>query len=188
MVYLKCETITYNRIVLLQTPRLGGLKGPLKVDRYCFAHIDITFQPRQMRSFFISMDENLTVNRKCFHCTWITEWKLARTITTSGISQVYWICTECDRRPYEKKKDIKHKDLRQKGIHIDRIEIRHNYTGQHFCAVCRAPGVENHHWAPRYLFGWDCVDWPQDWLCEFHHRQWHDLVTPNMCEVKDGKR
>ncbi len=50
----------------------------------------------------------------------------------------------------------------------------------HRCAVCGDRGTENHHWAPRGIFGQECEKWPQDWLCKRHHDEWHVLVTPSL--------
>lgn len=49
------------------------------------------------------------------------------------------------------------------------------------CHVCGDKDVELHHIAPRHLFGSECELWPTVYLCKKHHKQWHDLVTPNMC-------
>lgn len=41
--------------------------------------------------------------------------------------------------------------------------------------------VELHHFMPKgiaYENGLDPDDWPVAFLCEYHHRMWHNLVTP----------
>lgn len=40
--------------------------------------------------------------------------------------------------------------------------------------------LDNHHWAPRHLFGDDCNNWPTGLLCRNCHTEWHAKVTPNM--------
>lgn len=49
------------------------------------------------------------------------------------------------------------------------------------CVVCGNKDVELHHFAPVHLFGSEAEKWPKAYLCRLHHKQWHDLVTPNMC-------
>jgi hypothetical protein len=49
------------------------------------------------------------------------------------------------------------------------------------CVVCGARGVEEHHWAPRAMFGLEVSrQWPTDWLCKEHHDLWHSIVTPQL--------
>ena len=48
------------------------------------------------------------------------------------------------------------------------------------CAVCGARDVEDHHWAPRAIFGADAEKWPHDKLCSDCHKRWHLMVTPNL--------
>lgn len=52
------------------------------------------------------------------------------------------------------------------------------------CYVCGHSNVELHHFAPYHLFGRDADKWPVAYLCKEHHKQWHDIVTPNMCNKK----
>lgn len=48
------------------------------------------------------------------------------------------------------------------------------------CEVCSAHGVEEHHWAPKHLFGDDAERWPKSYLCRSCHAKWHAVVTPLM--------
>ena len=49
------------------------------------------------------------------------------------------------------------------------------------CERCgKVDYLDNHHWAPRHLFGDDCNNWPTAWLCPTCHREWHAKVTPEM--------
>ena len=57
------------------------------------------------------------------------------------------------------------------------------YFKKNQCAVCGSYQVELHHFAPKYLFGDDSDNWPTAYLCREHHKQWHDIVTPNMCKI-----
>jgi hypothetical protein len=46
----------------------------------------------------------------------------------------------------------------------------------HPCARCGSEdGTEEHHWAPRAIFGFAEADrWPTSWLCPPCHRTWHN--------------
>jgi hypothetical protein len=54
------------------------------------------------------------------------------------------------------------------------------------CEVCGKKGAQEHHWAPRHLFGNKAWDWPTGFLCAECHRRWHDVVTPNMSRKEKG--
>lgn len=55
-----------------------------------------------------------------------------------------------------------------------------------YCERCGAHGdVEEHHWAPKHLFGFDeAEEWPTALLCLPCHRRWHQVVTPTMNQRK----
>lgn len=56
-----------------------------------------------------------------------------------------------------------------------------SYGADQPCVVCGSQGdSEEHHWAPRHLFGDECDKWPRAYLCRSCHVRWHQLVTPNM--------
>ncbi len=51
------------------------------------------------------------------------------------------------------------------------------------CAVCGEKFTAYHHWLPRALAkmaGESCEAWPGAYLCEYHHRLWHQIVTPGL--------
>lgn len=41
------------------------------------------------------------------------------------------------------------------------------------CVRCGAWGTEEHHWAPRAVFGPESDLWPTSWLCPNCHQRWH---------------
>ena len=47
------------------------------------------------------------------------------------------------------------------------------------CAVngCHQPATEEHHWAPRAIFGAVAEAYPTAWLCQYHHQLWHDTIA-----------
>jgi hypothetical protein len=62
--------------------------------------------------------------------------------------------------------------------------LRNNYMTEHAqpCAVRNCPNLDTqeHHIAPRSLeryFDDDWLNFPTIYLCQFHHRQWHEVVT-----------
>ena len=55
------------------------------------------------------------------------------------------------------------------------------------CARCGSKiGTEYHHWAPKHLFS-DPDKWPGSYLCKSCHKEWHDVVTPNMVKIGRDK-
>lgn len=44
------------------------------------------------------------------------------------------------------------------------------------CVRCGAWGTEEHHWAPRSLFGDEADLWPTAWLCPNCHQRWHQTT------------
>jgi hypothetical protein len=122
--------------------------------------------------------------RHCDRCQSEQQCKLVRNITASGISQVYWLCLECNnniRRAGSKGGlFLSHMSVREAHIDIESLPVINDYRdGGTPCAVCGAPGTEYHHWAPRHLFE-DADSWPTAYLCREHHSYWHNRVTPNM--------
>lgn len=52
------------------------------------------------------------------------------------------------------------------------------------CVRCGSKlGTEEHHWAPKHLFHEDADNWPKSYLCKPCHKQWHDIVTPDMIKI-----
>jgi hypothetical protein len=47
------------------------------------------------------------------------------------------------------------------------------------CARCGTlTGSEEHHWAPRAIFGmWSADQWPTSWLCPACHQEWHGMMA-----------
>jgi hypothetical protein len=37
--------------------------------------------------------------------------------------------------------------------------------------------TELHHWGPKELFPETFEFWPKSYLCDDHHREWHDTIT-----------
>jgi len=121
----------------------------------------------------------------CKKCNNAGVFELVRNITNSGTSQVYWMCRFCKDNANGSAIYIKHEKIKAVGIEIDDIKVINDYRSlENACVVCGELGAALHHFAPRYLFGDRADDWPTGYLCNFHHMQWHGLVTPDMCKRK----
>lgn len=123
---------------------------------------------------------------ECRHCG-SKNVKLRTNVTTSGVRQFAWRCLDCDRWAEKPIRWLGHEYLsaqlkRLYGATLDQIPAVEDYSGEHPCVICGAPG-EVHHWAPRAYkdeFGDDWWDWPTAPLCRKHHRLWHRVVTPEL--------
>ncbi len=125
---------------------------------------------------------------KCAKCDG-TNVKIRRQITKSGVSQFGWYCLDCTwwacnptlwLVPGEVKALAEKHDRT-----LDDIDIVADYSSDTACRVCGKPGVEAHHWAPKAFREQFSDDWPlwilvHDPLCVYHHRQWHDIITPEL--------
>ena len=97
---------------------------------------------------------------------------------SSGSTVVIARCAGCGNSPQRKTPFYK-KEL----FDLEALPVWNDYrTAEQVCAVlkCENKGAEYHHIAPRYLFGDECELWPGIWLCLYHHKRWHDIVTPKM--------
>lgn len=121
----------------------------------------------------------ITKRKNCIYCKNTVLAQLVRNVTASGVSQVYWLCPQCDNNAAGPGQWIKH-ELVKTVIDPDTLPVIKNYSGSHLCEVCHSPFAEWHHWAPRHLFGEEADLWPTAFLCHKCHMRWHDLVTPSM--------
>lgn len=121
----------------------------------------------------------------CEKCNSDQPVRLVRIISQSGVSMVYWNCIKGNHAINKPVKYIPHVQIKSAKIDLETLPVASNYSGHEVCAVCGSPYAERHHWAPRHLFQ-DADSWPQDYLCDKHHKMWHDIVTPNMSKVRYG--
>lgn len=125
--------------------------------------------------------ENLSKTITCIMCKTTGLVDLVRNINNTGASNVFWKCRACGKNAMGSAYWISHKKIVDHGISIDDIPVNEDQRSD-LCAVCGEPGVHLHHWAPRFIFGDICDNWPVSYLCRKHHQEWHDRVTPRMCE------
>jgi hypothetical protein len=123
----------------------------------------------------------------CRKCGRFDEVKIRYDIKADKTKQFFWHCDRCNC-------------LAVMGIflphcvvlpHIDALSdqmrnkfwaerIRNDYSTETRCCVCGETGAQLHHFAPRSLadyFGNEWHSWPTVYLCQEHHRQWHEIVT-----------
>lgn len=125
------------------------------------------------------MEETRIIEKSkyCQRCKNETTAVLVRTISTSGVSMVYWCCKTCKRSISAPTQWIKHDLLQKYKIDPASLPVAEDYSPGQVCAVCRKTGTEYHHFAPKHLFGEDEAEkWPTAYLCKPHHDEWHQRV------------
>lgn len=105
-------------------------------------------------------------------------WEVRRCINQGGHETFLYVCESCGERTTH---FIRKKLVKSAGIQAKDIEPK---RARHKCEVCGSAGAEKHHWAPCALFGNEAEKWPKSYLCTSCHRKWHDVVTPNISQIK----
>lgn len=101
-----------------------------------------------------------------------------RVIAANGAVQVKDICQSCGQNAAGNGISIPHRLVPD----LDSLPLFDDYSLHNQpCSVtgCAEQFTEYHHWAPRHLFA-DSEAWPGNYLCTKHHKEWHDVVTPEM--------
>jgi hypothetical protein len=111
----------------------------------------------------------------CFRCNSPDKVQRVRKIISNGREQIIDYCHRCKCNAGKT-----HIIGRMEVLNPDRLPVLSDATkNAPVCAVCGATGAENHHWAPRHIFGQEADGWPQSWLCPVCHNEWHDKVEGN---------
>lgn len=120
--------------------------------------------------------------RACERCKATTMHALTRNRTLNGAAQVGLRCEACDGWTKDRRGRlwIPVAELEAAGIAVDELPIATGPGPDVRCQRCHARGAEQHHWAPRALFGDRADSWPKDWLCKPCHDEWHQIVTPQL--------
>ena len=109
-----------------------------------------------------------------------SESRLVKDIKTDGSEQFWFKCLSCEANAKGPGTWIPKRSI----INPDKVEINNDYrTDTDRCAVigCNEP-AQDHHWAPRHIFGAEAENWPRSYLCLKHHDLWHRLVEgDNRC-------
>ena len=115
---------------------------------------------------------------ECRHCGRVSQWH--KRSTGRGWVVVPW-CLPCNRHPTTTTRPVKgDRTTWSPQAFLPKVvarmpELPGPATGR--CSVCGKAGpVEEHHFAPRALFGADAEAWPVVDLCTSCHDRWHRLV------------
>lgn len=129
--------------------------------------------------------KNVTKTFPCASCKQDVKAKLVRNIANDGDDQVYWFCEIHGGPIFKGNVFIPHFKIKGIGINPGDLPIIEDYRVDH-CAVCGAKGVDLHHFAPKGIFGKEAAEkWPKGYLCDEHHKEWHNKVTPNLTKWSD---
>jgi hypothetical protein len=108
---------------------------------------------------------------------------LARKIAENGAVQVGFYCRECRRWVTREKGGrgvwLPHDDALLGDADLETLPIVETWMTFRRCeGPCgRTLQCEEHHVAPRVIFGADADRWPLVYLCRECHMRWHALVT-----------
>lgn len=128
---------------------------------------------------------NETAQRDCVYCRTKTHQSVWVLVMASGAEHYGWRCSACKGWPPSKDGGqwIAKEKLIQHSVDFSILPIEKRETPR--CAKCGVRGAEEHHWAPRAMFGRDIADlWPKDYLCKSCHDEWHRVVTPALVQRK----
>lgn len=128
------------------------------------------------------------MNKTCSRCG--TSCLIAKDTAADGSTQVFFWCVSCSRvadplHPFISKDYLK---LNLK-VSIDSLPTIERYpnNAKPKCVVCGKPGAQLHHFAPKHLFNNDADRWPTGYLCQEHHDEWHNKLTPDMRKRPNGQ-
>jgi hypothetical protein len=102
-----------------------------------------------------------------------SEGQLGLTIAGNGSYQVRPWCDECGRWATG---SVPQAMLRSRGIQprdLPVVDDARGTIGRCSFRGCDREAVEDHHFAPRAIFGDTADDWPRALLCVEHHVEWH---------------
>lgn len=115
----------------------------------------------------------------CKHCNMPPSLGLGVLRQSDGKFQVRFYCVSCPRPSYNGASWISDSLPDPYGL-IESFNLWgsikvDNVRWDRPCAKCgdRTSGVQEHHWAPRSIFGIEAWDWPTAYLCVRCHEEWH---------------
>ena len=126
------------------------------------------------------MPKHFSSEGTCSNCKSKTKAILHAHFRANGAKGYMWLCSRCNRR-----------DPFGQGLFVSNSIVEERLTPQEIellpviieaffnrCAKCGSRGGENHHWAPKEIFGdAEAERWPQDWLCTPCHIEWHKMMN-----------
>ena len=99
---------------------------------------------------------------------WVETDLLGLRIAGNGSYQVVPWCDECE---HWSSMAIPHNGYRISDLPV--IADNRGTLGRCSRRGCEREAVEDHHFAPRAVFGQDADEWPRALLCVEHHIEWH---------------
>lgn len=96
-------------------------------------------------------------------------------IAGNGSYQIVAVCPDCATTS----SPISHYVIGWLGVFIGDLPVVADYRGNlGRCSRrgCEREAVEDHHFAPRAVFGDEADDWPMALLCVDHHNEWHRRI------------
>ena len=123
------------------------------------------------------MDLEIYGTVDCQSCGQYKPWTYMVQIRQDGGKHILKVCLSCKDRATEgwTGRDT----VITRGVDPDTLPVHTPEwkSGDHltYCVRCGKEGAQNHHFAPRSLFP-DADEWPQGYLCEKHHTQWHNAL------------
>lgn len=96
-------------------------------------------------------------------------------IFANGSYNLVCVCAQCNRH-IDGNRVFWPKSLVD---HIENLPLFKDESGQNSCSVkgCTNTDTELHHFAPKEYWKHDAEYWPCLYLCRFHHRMWHDVMS-----------
>lgn len=115
----------------------------------------------------------------CKQCKASTRAKLHLRILCSGAEVFSWVCSTCEAfAPFGGDifidSDKVFEKLTKTQIQELPVMMIPSYGR---CARCGNRGTEEHHWAPKEIFGDKADSWPTDRLCLPCHIEWHEKMN-----------
>ncbi len=115
--------------------------------------------------------------------------ELGKTIMSSGKYHVWYRCRICEKNVTLPGPYISKKSLVLANLNFDNLPTFIDYRlNNPPCAVCGAVGTELHHFAPKELFPDTFNEWPTAYLCDPHHREWHNKITIPLRTLRNKER
>ena len=125
----------------------------------------------------------MIASRHCPRCGRETRQEISSRLSASHAVHYGWWCLEC--KGWAPRRNgpgywIGKEELLRLNVDLSVVRVVEVADGRR-SARCARRGAEEHHWAPRAIFGEEAAKtWPTDFLCKPCHDEWHRKVTPQL--------